>query len=308
MDKEKVYKNKVNIILLATLCCALWGSAFPAIKIGYDLFNILPEDIGSKLIFAGYRFALAGILVLVVQLFEKKNIFVLNKKQTLEVTFLGLMQTALQYICFYVGLGFTTGISGSIINGSGAFFSIILAHFIYSNDKINKDKIIGCTIGFIGVVLVNLRGGNLLQLSFSFKGEGLIMLSALMLSLGGIYGKKITKDLDPAIVTGYQLLIGGIILTILGFGFGGELKGFTLASTTLLLYMAFLSAVAFVIWTQLMKYNKVGTISMYNFLTPVFGTVLSAIFLGENLFDIKIFAALILVTFGIFLVYRKVEE
>lgn len=308
MNKEKIYKNKINIILLATLCCALWGSAFPAIKIEYDLFNILPEDIGSKLIFAGYRFALAGFLVLIVQLIEKKNIFVLNKKQAFEVASLGLMQTALQYICFYVGLGFTTGISGSIINGSGAFFSIILAHFIYSNDKINKDKILGCIIGFIGVVLVNLRGGGSLQLAFTFKGEGLIMLSALMLSLGGIYGKKITEDQDPAIVTGYQLLIGGIILIVLGFSFGGELKGFTLGSTVLLVYMAFLSAVAFVIWSQLMKYNKVGTISMYNFLTPVFGTVLSALFLGENLFDIKIFIALILVTFGIFLVYRKAEE
>ena len=75
MDKEKIYKNKVNIVLLATSWCVLWGSAFPAIKIGYNLFNILPEDIGGKLIFAGYRFTLAGILVLIAQLLEKKKHF-----------------------------------------------------------------------------------------------------------------------------------------------------------------------------------------------------------------------------------------
>ena len=71
------------------------------------------------------------------------------------------------------------------------------------------------------------------------------------------------------------------------------------------MYMALLSSVAFVLWSQLMKYNKVGTIAMFNFLTPVFGTLLSAIFLGENIFDIKIFIALILVCVGIFLVYRN---
>lgn len=66
MDREKFYTNKRNIVLLATLCCALWGSAYPAIKCGYELFNILGDDIPSKLIFAGYRFALAGIIVLLV--------------------------------------------------------------------------------------------------------------------------------------------------------------------------------------------------------------------------------------------------
>lgn len=305
MDTKSIYTNRRNIVLLATLCCFLWGSAYPCIKIGYELFNIPTNDITSKFVFAGIRFFLAGLIVLAISLVLKKNIFSFNKKEILEMTFLGLGQTSLQYIFFYVGMTFTTGITGSIITGSGTFFSIILAHFIYKNDKINKNKVVGCVVGFAGVVLANLNNGSLLKSSFSFKGEGLIMLAALSLSIFSIYGKKITQKLDAFIVTGYQLSIGGLALIILGYGLGGKLVGFNIKSTLLLIYMALLSSVAFSIWTILLKYNKVAFISMFNFLVPVFGAILSAIFLGENIFDVKLLLSLILVCIGIFTVYKQ---
>ncbi|MDR3596121.1 DMT family transporter [Clostridium sp.] len=302
MDKTKFYTNRKNIVILATLCCLLWGSAYPSIKVGYSLFNV--NDLGAKLVFAGYRFTLAGIFILVLELIVKKSVISFTRKQFGQVTLLGLTQTALQYIFFYVGLSYTTGVRGAIINGTGTFVSIILAHFIYKNDKLNFNKIIGCIIGFLGVIIVNLNGDSLVRSSFTFRGEGFIMIAAIIFAASAIYGKKITQSLQPSIVTGSQLFIGGIILTILGFILGGSLKGFTVESTLLLIYMALLSSVAFTIWTQLLKYNKVGIISVFNFLIPVFGTLLSAIFLGENIFDIKILIALILVCYGIFLVYR----
>ncbi|AWK50693.1 EamA family transporter [Clostridium beijerinckii] len=306
MDKTKFYTNRKNIIILATLCCILWGSAYPSIKIGYSLFNI--NDMGSKLVFAGYRFALAGILVLLLELITKKNVFNFSRKQFGQITLLGLTQTALQYIFFYIGMSYTTGVRGSIINGTGTFVSIILAHFIYKNDKLNFNKIIGCIIGFLGVVIVNLNGQSLEGNAFTFNGDGFVMIAAIIFAASAIYGKKITQTQEPSLVTGFQLFIGGIILTILGWFLGGNLKGFTIGSTLLLIYMALLSSVAFVIWTQLLKYNKVGIISVFNFLIPVFGTLLSSIFLGENIFDIKILIALILVCYGIFLVYRVKKE
>lgn len=308
MNSEKFYTDRRNIVLLATLCCILWGSAYPAIKGGYALFNIAGNDIPSKLIFAGYRFTLAGLIVLVVQIIGRRNIFILKGKLIGEVTLLGFCQTTLQYIFFYIGLSYTTGIRSSIINGTGAFFSILLAHFIYKNDRLNLNKILGCIVGFIGVIIVNLNGESFFGSSFSIQGEGFIMLAAFILSAASIYGKKITKDQDASTITGYQLFMGGVILLILGYAFGGDLSGFTLKSTSLLLYMALLSSVAFAVWTQLLKYNKVGIISVFNFLVPIFGSLLSAIFLGENIFDIKIFISLIFVCAGIYLVYRVKSE
>lgn len=304
MNLEKFYTNKLNIILLAILCCLLWGSAYPAVKCGYEFFNIASNDIPSKFIFAGYRFSLAGLFVLFYKVIRKEKIFIYNLSEYKQITYLGILNTTIQYIFFYVGLSYTTGVRGSIINGTGTFVSIIAAHFLYKNDKINLNKIIGCIIGFSGVVIVNLSGNGSLSGTFSIKGEGFILISACAFALAGIYSKQITQEKDGVIVTGYQLFIGGLILILLGYGFGGKLTGFTLKSTTLLIYMALLSSVAFVIWTQLFKYNKVGKIAVFNFLVPVFGTLLSGIFLKENIFDLKILIALLLVCSGIYLVNR----
>ena len=149
--------------------------------------------------------------------------------------------------------------------------------------------------------IIGLEGG------ISFKGEGFIMIAAFMLSVSSIYSKKISQNKDAYTITGYQLTIGGAVLILTGYLLGGSLTNFTFKSTTLLIYMALLSSVAFALWSQLLKYNKVGVISVFNFLIPVFGTILSAIVLKEDIFDIKIFIALILVCTGIYLVYRKKE-
>ena len=100
MDKSKFYTNRINIIIIAIICTFLWGSAFPAIKVGYELFNIAGTDVGTKLIFAGYRFFLAGIFVLIIKLLMKESIFNLTLKDIKEITILGIGQTTLQYIFF----------------------------------------------------------------------------------------------------------------------------------------------------------------------------------------------------------------
>lgn len=305
MNREELFTNKKIILLFALISCILWGSAYPAIKIGYEIFSIGQNNIPSKIIFAGYRFLLDGLIVLVLSVILKKKIFKLSKKEVVSLMLLGITQTTLQYTFFYIGLSYTTGVRGAILNGTGTFFSIIIAHFLYKNDKISVNKIIGCTIGFIGVILVNLTG-NFFETSFNFMGDGLIILSTFISSSAAIYSKTLSKKQDTFIITGYQLFIGGVVLTALGFCFGGDLSGFNLISTSLLIYMALLSSIAFLFWTVLLKYNKVGKIAVFNFLIPVFGSILSAIFLNESIFNIKTFIALILVCIGIFLVNKEV--
>ena len=66
MQSEKIFKNKYGFVLSALLCTALWGTAFPGVKLGYEWFNIGTSDTGSKLLFAGTRFMLAGIAMLLI--------------------------------------------------------------------------------------------------------------------------------------------------------------------------------------------------------------------------------------------------
>ena len=61
------------VALLACVCCILWGSAIPVIKTGYHLLQVDSSDTASQIVFAGIRFTLAGILVLIFASIKEKK-------------------------------------------------------------------------------------------------------------------------------------------------------------------------------------------------------------------------------------------
>ena len=303
MSAASVFTRPRAVFLLASLCCLLWGSAYPAIKTGYALLGIARNDVAAQLVFAGYRFMGAGALLLVFAALSGKALGGFSRKQVLQLGALGVFQTTLQYVFFYVGLAHTTGVKASILNAVGAFFSVVLAHFIYRNDRLSWRKTAGCVLGFAGVVVVNL--GGTVGLEFQFLGEGFIILAALVLSSASIYGKRVSQGMDSVVMTGYQLAFGGAVLWLLGWSQGGHLASFDATTGLLLVYLAGLSAVAFSLWGVLLKFNKVSQVTVFNFLIPIFGAGLSALFLGESLWAWKNLLALALVSLGIWWVTQE---
>lgn len=301
------FSDKKVVFFIATLCCLLWGSAYPAIKNGYELFHIADNDIPGKLVFAGYRFAFAGLLLLVLAVLSGRSIGRFQRGQLVQLSILGIFQTSLQYVFFYIGLAYTTGVKGSIMNATSTFFSVLLAHYLYQNDKLNINKLTGCILGFVGVMVVNINS-NGMSTGFTLLGDGFVVIAAFILSASTIYGKRISQTMDPTVMTGYQLSIGGIILTISGYCTGGTLIMPDWKAVAMLGYLILLSSVAFSLWSQLLKYNRVGMVAPFNFLIPVSGTLLSALFLNESILEWKYFFALVLVCSGIWLVNRVVKS
>ena len=292
------------IILLALFCTMLWGTAYPAVKIGYELFAIEAADGFGKLLFAGLRFTLAGLMTLAVSIMLQKKLVVPQKKHWGGIALLGLVQTTCQYIFFYLGLANTSGVKGSILYALATFFVVIFAHFLFPDDRMTLQKIIGCCIGFAGVFLITFEGGGLGG-GFAFTGEGFIMLSTLSSALGSIISRSVTQGQDPVAVTGYQLTGGGLVLILIGLLGRGTFGAVTVQGVLLLLYMAFLSAAAFSVWTMLLKYNPASRIAIYNFLIPIFGTTFSVMFLGESIFNMRSLAALALACAGIYIVNKE---
>ncbi|NCN04320.1 MAG: DMT family transporter [Spirochaetales bacterium] len=288
--------------LLASFCGLLWGSAYPGIKSGYEFFAIDGADTPSKLLFAGIRFTLAGLLVLLWARTQRVPIKV-GVKTVGSILLLGLSQTTLHYYLFYLGVAQVSGAKGSITNSTGVFFSAILAHLVYKNDKLSFQKIGGILLGFLGVIAVNFTPD--LGFEFSLVGEGYIVIAALLLALTTMLARRLTKTLDPAWVTGSQLSIGGLVLIVLGLAGGSPGLQAPVQGWLVLGYLALLSALAFTIWTNLLKYNKVSSITVFNFMIPVSGALLSAIFLGESLGEWRYLIALPAVAFGIYLVNRS---
>lgn len=302
--KPSLFQSRMGVMALATLCCILWGSAYPAVKWGYALLNIAASDLASQLLFAGARFALAGAILILVAAGLGKPVVRISRNQWAQIVLLGLTQTTIQYVFFYVGLAHASGVKAAIMNGTVVFFSVVLAHLIYADDRLNLRKLAGCIIGFSGVVVINLNKGAI-GLDFTLLGEGFLVIAAFVLAAATIYGKRVSRKLDPIVMTAWQLLIGGLILTGLGGGMGGQMQAMDWASGSLLIYLALLSSIAFAMWSLLLKHNPVGLIAPFNFLIPVFGVALSALFLQESVLHWRYGLALILVCLGIWLVTRQ---
>lgn len=283
-----------QLYIPAVLCTALWGSAAPCIKKGYLLFGIGAGQAFSQLVFAGWRFALAGLLVLLVARCKGRRI-VPRRTEWRPILWLSLFQSMIQYVCYYIGLSATTGTKGAVLSGTQSFFALILAHLCLKNDKLDRNKALGCALGFAGVLVLGMGGLN----SFSLVGDGLVLLSAASAGAGALVSRIFTPGRDPMLLTGWQLLIGGLFLLAVGTAGGGRLTAVTLPGVLLLGYMIVLSAAAFTIWTALLGKFPVGKVSLFGFLIPVFGTVFSALVLRENVFTPRNMAALALVSGGI---------
>lgn len=305
-SKEKmqsILKNPFGVCFSAMLCCALWGSAFPVIKSGYEILEIGSYDYASQILFAGIRFTFAGVFTVIFGSIISKKLLLPKKNSIVNIGVLSLFQTVLQYLFFYIGLAHTTGTKGSVINSTSVFFAVIISALVFKQEKLNFKMALGCIIGFAGVVVINLNGGEFGS-GMTFLGEGFIILSSLSYAFSSTLIKKFSQRENPFVLSGYQFAFGGVLMIISGLLLGGRINGFTPKAVAVLLYLAFLSAVAYTLWGMLLKYNDVSKIAAYGFMTPVFGCLFSALILNESLSGswIKTVISLIFVSTGIIIV------
>ena len=306
-DKEHFMQKTIVVWFGALLCCALWGSAFPCIKIGCRLFDIASGDVAAQILFAGCRFTLAGVLALAIGSALNREWLVPKRRSYGRIAKLALLQTVAQYIFFYVGLANTTGVKASIIEGVNVFIAILVASLLFHQEKLSAAKILGCVIGFAGVVLVNISGGGL-DLEFHFTGEGFIFLSTIAYAFSSVFLKRYSKEDNPVLLSGWQFVFGGLVMIVCGLLAGGRLSEWSVAGVLMLLYMAVISAVAYSLWGILLKYNPVSKVAVFGFMNPVFGVILSAILLHEgDSIGVMCLVSLALVCAGIYIVNRGEE-
>lgn len=305
MMKQEHFMTKTMVVWLgAMLCCALWGSAFPCIKIGYELFEIPSDAVATQILFAGLRFTLAGVIALLIGSACNRRLLIPKKGSGVKIVKLCLLQTVAQYLFFYVGLAHTTGVRASIIEGVNVFIAILVASLIFHQEELNGRKIIGSVIGFAGVVLVNLTG-DVGAGGFQLMGDGFIVLSTVAYAFSSVYLKRYSKEEDPVVLSGWQFVLGGLIMVVCGLLFGGRLDTVRAAGIAMLVYLAFVSAVAYSLWGILLKYNSISRVAVFGFMNPVFGVILSAILLREaDSLGVMCLISLVLVCAGIYIVNR----
>ena len=296
-----IFQRPTWVVVFALTAAIAWWWAFPLIKVGFGAFGITSDMTGSKMLFAGIRFAAAGLIVLSVARSNGRSFRTGKAGDWWFVLAFALMNTTLHYFFFYVGMSHSEGSRAAILNSLGTFLVVLLACACFKSDKLTTRKMLGCVVGFSGILALNLGGAESGQ--FTWLGDGMIILNAICSAFSNLMTRGLSRRVDVFVGTGYSLTIGGLLLILPGLLLGGMLPRVNILGIVCLLLLIAISAVGFALYNKLLSCNPVGRIAIYNSLIPVVGAVTSCLCLGET-FHLKYALAGGLAALGIYLINK----
>lgn len=303
---QSIFTRPAWVVIFALTAAMVWGWAYPLIKLGFREFEITADMTASKMLFAGIRFCISGLIILSIAKLTHRNFSLKKTSERRIYTWLylllfALLNTTIHYAFFYFGLSHSEGARAAIINSMGVFATVILACMFFKSDKFTARKIIGCVIGFLGILSLNLGGVE--SGRFTWLGDGMIMLNALCSAGASLMTRGVGQRIDVFIGTGISLGMGGALLILPALFLGGTLQTTTLWGVTILMLLIGISTIGFTLYNKLLTCNPVGKVAIYNSLIPVIGTLSSCLCLGET-FYWKYIIAGTLATSGIYIINK----
>ena len=281
--------------LLLTLLALIWASAFFNIKIATYSFG--PVTI------AFLRVLFGSIPVLLLCYYKNIKIEAFSKDWHW-FAMIGFINLVAPFFLIAYGVKSVQSNLAAILMSTTPLSSTVLAHFYTKNEKFNFVKTIGILIGFSGIVF--LFSDNLLIDENNFTSALLILLGSTCYVIGGVLTLKISKKKNEN-VTGSILIWATIILIPLA-SFVEQPWELTprLDSTISVIYLGLVSTgIAWLLRFRILVNNGLIFQSQVSYLIPIFGTILSYIFLKE-LITFKVLISLIAVCIGIYFV-RKAD-
>ena len=280
---HNLMKNRKWLPLLALTCSVLWALAYPLIKLGYRELGIASDDLGSKILFAGIRFLVAGLLVLLLSGARHQNKEEIPKNTWGWLLIYTLVNISLHYLCSYIGLGYIPSARGTIIDSMGSFILILLSCIFFSDDHMSSNKALGCILGFLGIVIMNAELGKVMFANVSFLGDGMILLNAVCAAFGGVLGRVVSRKMNMTLATGVSMTIGGGVLCMAGYCIGFKQSwNLSVVGIGIMIALTLISAISFSIYNTLLAYHPISTVAIYNAFIPIFGVVFSSLILGEQ--------------------------
>lgn len=296
-----IFQRPLWVSLFALTAAIVWGWAYPLIKLGFAEFGIAPSMTGSKMLFAGIRFFCSGLIILCVAGSKGKSFRLRKNSDWWYVLLFSLLNTTFHYAFFYFGLSHSEGSRAAILNSISVFMVVILACVFFKSDRMTIRKVIGCVMGFMGILALNLGGKE--SGHFTWLGDGMIILNATCSAFAALMTRGIDKRVDVFVGTGYSLSLGGLLLVIPGILTGGTLPHVTFVGFIILLLLIGISTLGFTLYNKLLTCNPIGKVAIYNSLIPVIGALTSCLCLHET-FHLKYIVAGALATCGIYIINK----
>ena len=298
---SSIFQRPLWVTLFALTAAISWGWAYPLIKLGFTEFGITQAMTGSKMLFAGIRFACSGAILLIIAALTGRNFRVSKPVDWSYVLLFALLNTTLHYSFFYIGLSHSDGARAAILNSLSVFLVVLLACVFFKSDRLTPKKILGCAVGITGILILNIGKGGGGQ--FTLLGDGMIVLNALCSAFASLLTRGLSRRVDVFVGTGYSLFFGGVLLIIPSLLMQGTLPHITTYGLIILALLIAISALGFALYNKLISCNPIGKIAIFNSLIPVVGALTSCLCLGEPFYT-KYLVACLLAMVGIYIINK----
>lgn len=146
-NTTSIFQRPMWVVVFALTAAIAWGWAYPLIKLGFQHWGIDQDMTGGKMLFAGIRFAISGLIILAIAGTTGKRFKVKNRWGWVYVILFALLNTSLHYTFFYIGLSHSEGARAAILNSLGTFMLVLFACMFFKSDRLTSRKILGCAIG-----------------------------------------------------------------------------------------------------------------------------------------------------------------
>ncbi len=279
--------------ILLTILAIIWASAFFNIKIATESFG--PITIAFLRVFFG------SIPVLLLCFYKKIKIEAFSKDWHWFAT-IGFVNLVLPFFLIAYGIKSVQSNLAAILMSTTPLSSTVLGHFYTKNEQFNIVKTFGILIGFSGIIY--LFSDNFLINDNNFISALLILLGSTCYVIGGVLTLKISKKKNEN-VTGSILIWAVLILLPLASIIEKPWDSIpSIQSSISIVYLGVVSTgMAWLLRFKILKDNGLIFQSQVSYLIPIFGIILSYIFLGE-LITSKILGSLIAVLVGLYFVKK----
>ena len=282
---------KSNWFLLILLS-AIWGGAFTLNKMALDSFT--PEVIVAGRLISGSVFLVA----LIYFLYKR---FSINLDQVNYYLFMSLVGIVIPFIAIITGQKNIDSAMAGILMATMPISTILLSHLFLDDEKMNKQKFIGFIISFLGVFILIYRDDLFIDNSISetFESQLLVILGATLYAFAAIYGKKY-KITDPLSASTGTILFATFFMTIYLIFIDQSKPSYSnlLLDMNILLLGVLCTAIATVIYFQILQSEGASFISMMNFLIPLWAILFGIIILNDQ-FSWNYIFGLLVILFGI---------
>jgi drug/metabolite transporter (DMT)-like permease len=266
---------------------AIWSSSFLWIKIAVQ--EVGPITLVAYRVLFGLLF---GFVVIVIQRVNLPR----DSRVWLPVLLLGISNVAIPFFLISWGEQSIDSAVAAILDATVPLFTIVLAHFALSDDKMTVSRVLGLLIGFAGVVV--LMSKDIGASSSSLLGQGAVILACVFYAGSGVYARKYTENTPSVLRSAGPLISSTIVMWVATFLIEKPVKVPQLQITWIaLLWLGILgSGLAFILIYYLIHEIGPTRASMVTYTFPLGGVILGVLFLNEHLSWQVIVGAILIVS------------